>query len=82
MVKFVVTVFALVASTFAAAAAVDTPVMGVAAKLSTEAGQTPKNLREGDQKECFGSICGGFGFGWGLGGGCGLFSPFRCGGWF
>ena len=89
MVKFVVTALVLVASTFAAAAAVDTPAMGVAAKLSAEAGQTPQNLREGGQKECFGSICGGGlgwglggGFGWGLGGGCGLFSPFRCGGWF
>ncbi|KDO25683.1 hypothetical protein SPRG_08982 [Saprolegnia parasitica CBS 223.65] len=84
--SFVVTALALVASTFAAAAAVDTPAI---AKLSAEAGQTTQNLREGGQKECFGSICGGGGigwglggFGWGLGGGCGLFSPFGCGGWF
>ncbi|EQC31256.1 hypothetical protein SDRG_11178 [Saprolegnia diclina VS20] len=79
MVKFIVAALALVASTFAAAATVDTPVLGVATKLSAEAGHTQQNLREGAQKECFGSICG---FGWGLGGGCGLFWPFRCGGWF
>ncbi|KDO31762.1 hypothetical protein SPRG_03682 [Saprolegnia parasitica CBS 223.65] len=73
---------ALIASSSSATmVAAGTPAMGVATKVGTEAShKQPQQLREGGQKECFGSICGG-GFGWGLGGGCGLFSPFGCG-WF
>ncbi|EQC35021.1 hypothetical protein SDRG_07261 [Saprolegnia diclina VS20] len=83
MVNAIVIFAALIASSSATAVAVDAPAMGVAAKVDTQTSlKQPQQLREGEQKECFGSICGGgIGFGWGLGGGCGLFSPFGCG-WF
>ncbi|KDO31747.1 hypothetical protein SPRG_03667 [Saprolegnia parasitica CBS 223.65] len=66
MVNSFVIFAALIASSSATVVAVDTPAMGIAAKVDTEAShKQPQQLREGGQKECFGSICGGgFGFGW------------------